>query len=48
MLIDPDKTAYIEEVKNDDLLNNTLRKDTNDILDVTIAQQGTLKRKVKK
>ena len=45
MLIDPDKTTYIEEVKNDDSLNNTLRKV---ILDVTKAQQGTLKRKVKK
>lgn len=45
MLIDPDKTTYIEEAKNDDSLNNTLRKV---ILDVTKAQQGTLKRKVKK
>ena len=45
MLIDHDKTTYIEEAKNDDSLNNTLRKD---ILDVTKAQQGTLKRKVKK
>ena len=48
MLIDPDKTTCIEEIKNDDSLNNTLRKDTKDILDVTKAQQGTLKRKVKK